>query len=152
MSTWLHNTCVHKIQPIYKNRAKIKKPKRKKTSLLDLSNINFILLIHAHGTPSTCISIYSLLSMSICVCMHEIPGVGSTEEQIDMQFYWEKCEKTSFNCNGACECILHMHLYTYSQASHQHTHIFRQMIVSSITINQRRMKKFHDIWISSQSK
>lgn len=69
------------------------------------------------------------------VCIYKFPGSGlSTAEQIDMQFYWEKCKK-QVSIAVPYECTL---------ASNQH--VFRKMIVNSDAINQRR-KRIHDIWI-----
>lgn len=111
---------------------------------LDLSNINSVLHICTHTLNAEHFHLQLILRMCVYVsayacsiCTYANSPVDlSTEEQIDMQFHWRKIASIKFQlqlAHAACTCV-------YIQVR-THQRLFRQMIVSSDAINQRRKIK-----------
>lgn len=122
---------------IHKNGAKIKKPKEeneeKNMHSLDLSNINFVLQV---CTWTLNIAIGSLFSacMYVYLLIHicEFPG-----RVVDWRTNWHAI---SLKKNARIKFQLHWHMQHALQVR-THQRLFRQMIVSSDAINQRRKIK-----------
>lgn len=92
----------------------------------------------------TLLAYVSAYACSICTYANS-PVDLSTEEQIDMQFHWRKIASIKFQlqlAHAACTCV-------YIQVR-THQRLFRQMIVSSDAINQRRKIKSQTFECESQ--
>lgn len=121
---------------------------------LDLSNINSVLHIcicthtlnaeHFHLQLILCLHMY-LLMLVLYVHMRIPRLICRLKNKLTCNFIEEKLRASSFNCNwqnAACTCV-------YIQVR-THQRLFRQMIVSSDAINQRRKIKSQTFECESQ--
>lgn len=136
--------CVEEVHPYTKMEPKLrsqKKTKRKNMHSLDLWNINSMLHICTRVLNAEHFHLQLILRASICLCLcytyANSPVELSTEEQIDMQFHWRKIARIKFQ--------LHWHMMQHALVSciqvRTRQRLFRQMIVRSDAINQRRKIK-----------